>query len=469
MRLESQRRGRVRTIITVFIALIILFGTFASYFLYEAIFVHNASASSSNDNYVTEYVISKSASPNGIAVDAQGNAWFVDQSDSSLGVLFDSNSTIREFRIPASNVSSWDVAVDNFRHFVWFGDDTNNAIWSFNILNGTFHEHMITTSNDANPEKIVLDSHGDVWFSELFANKIGEIELNGTLTDYKIPPPFSNVTFAGPVGIAISSNGTIWFTETLANGIGSFYGGVFHEFNLTGLVLEPVGIVVDSQGNVWITQHAFSMISEFNPKYPDMLSSFSTSLAPQPLVVSLPYFIYIDSQGNLWFNEHQGNRIGRFSPSTDSMIEYNIPTKILSAQGLSGALTMSLSTSGIPWFAEQFAGKIGTVNIQDPINQSISVQTLGSLTLGQTIGSNVQINLNVQTRGTLQTNLNASISALTYQTLAKFSFWPDSGNGNSSSTFTFENEGLTPGTYYVTIGVSGENVVVSRIVEIAVT
>jgi virginiamycin B lyase len=461
--LSPKSRRRFRFIVIGFIVAIVVLAGFATYFLYIAFNQGNTTAGIISP-YVREYPLSSTSYPSGISVDSKGDAWFVVQQNTSLGVIY-ANSTMREFHIPTKNSSSWGVAVDNTRNLVWFTDYLSNAVWSFNMTSSAFNKYAITTNPFSFPFQVALDPSHNAWFTEQASGKLGEIlASNDSMREYPIPANLSRI--GGPVGLVVSPNGPIWFTDPVANSIGEFAGGAFKIYNLTGLVLSPVGIALDANADVWFTQHGPSLISKLNPSN-GAVTSISTSLAPPPVYETLPYFCYVDSQGNIWFNEHQGNRIGRYSPGNNSMVEYTIPSESPAYTDLSGALTMALSPTGVPWFAESFTGKIGTVNLQAPLNQSILVQG-GAAPLMLANGSSVQLNLTLINHASSQTHVNASISTVELFPPVKFSFSASVGSGNYSSVLTIRNNGLEPGTYYVTIGIFSEDVIVSQVIEVEV-
>jgi virginiamycin B lyase len=466
--LPSRSKRNLRSIVIAFTIAIVILASFAGYFLYDAyVSTHTtASISTFSTPYVREFPLSSQSYPSGIAVDSRGDAWFVIQRNASLGVVY-SNYTMREFKVPTANLSSWGVAVDTPRNLIWFTDYSSNAVWSFNMSSSAFHEYKITSNPFAFPFQVAVDSKDNVWFTEEFADKIGELfPSNGTMLEFPIPAALGGL--AGPVGLTISRNDTLWFTDPDENSIASFSNGNFHVYNFTGRALAPVGIALDASGNVWFTEHGPSLIAEFNPST-GALRAISNSLAPAPLFETLPYFCYIDSQGNVWFNEHQGNRIGRYSPSNNTMVEYAIPTQVAAFQGISGALTMGLSPTGIPWFAESFAGKIGTVNLSEPINQSIVVQSSsGSGPITLTNGSSVQLTLQLTNHQNSETHVNASISTIDLLPPVTFSFSTVSGVGNYSSVLTIKDSGLAEGSYDITVGIFSQDVIVSQIIEIQV-
>ncbi len=309
---------------------------------------------SSSSQFVKEYDLPNGL-PNAICVDSSGNIWTVLQNSSSLGVFNPANGTVHEYPIPGLRakfpLTSWGITIDNSREIVWFAEEISNAIWSFDVQNQTFKEYSILTP-ESNPYQVAVDSSGNVWFTEFSGDKIGVVTTNGSMHEFQIPISSSN-----PTGIAVDQRSNrVWFNLLDTSGltdefyVGSFYNGSFTFNDITPLVDTPVGIAIDSSGNLWLTQHGASLVSEFNP-ITHYFRTISTSIPP--VGASYPYFVYVDNiTGRIWFNEHYGNAISVFDPKTGSLIEYEIPSRNPGDGNISGALTMTLSPSGTPWFTE---------------------------------------------------------------------------------------------------------------------
>ena len=64
---------------------------------------------------------------------------------------------------------------------------------------------------------ITAGPDGNIWFSDPYANQIGNITPDGTVTEYAVPTPASF-----PAGITTGPDGNIWFTELGSGQIGEF-------------------------------------------------------------------------------------------------------------------------------------------------------------------------------------------------------------------------------------------------------
>jgi len=419
------------------------------------------SANSFSSQFVTEYNLPNGL-PNAIAVDSYGRVWTVLQNSSSLGVFDPANGSVRAIPIPGLKppLTSWGIAIDNSRRLVWFTEEISNSIWSYNTQDGVFKEYAIPTPQ-ANPYQVALDQTGNAWFSEFSGDRIGVVAANGTLLEFQIP-----ITSSNPTGITVDpKTNRVWFNLLDTSGatdefyVGSFYQGSFTFNDITPLVDTPVGIAIDSYGNLWLTQHGASLVSEFNP-VTHYFRTISTSIPPDG--ASYPYFVYVDnSSGNIWFNEHYGNAIAVFDPKLNTLVEYEIPSRNTNDGNISGALTMTLSPTGVPWFTELYTGKIGFINSSSVLGTSLNVST-DKITLENESTSVIHLSIAGSTNET--TYLSATVGNFTGNFL--FNFTQYSGEGKYSTDLSVQNGGSPPGVYFATISVESKNVIVSRIIEI---
>ncbi|HXQ92564.1 MAG TPA: hypothetical protein VN739_06130 [Nitrososphaerales archaeon] len=431
-----------------------------------AIVGHNPTPSKSvqTDQFINEFQLPSSL-PNAIAVDSSGNVWTVLQNRSALGVFNPTNDTLHQYSIPGlstkSPLTSWGIAVNDHTGKVWFAEEISNSIWSFNVETLTFTQYSIKTPA-SNPYEVALDSQGNAWFTEFTGDKLGVVMSNGTMKEYQIP-----ITSSNPTGIAIDARtNRIWFNLLDTSGatdefyVGSFFNGSFTFNDITPEVDTPVGIAVDSSGNLWLTQHGASLVSEFNP-ITHYFRTISTSIPPDG--ASYPYFVYVDnSTGKIWFNEHYGNAISVFDPKTNNLIEYEIPSRNSGDGNISGALTMTLTPEGVPWFTELYTGKIGEVNPSISVGLSIKVSGGSVINLGNQSSTTFQ--LLVLNSSNETSYLSASVGNFTGNFV--FNFTDFSGHGNYSTIMTLQNAGSAPGIYFATISAKIQNLIVSQVIEI---
>jgi streptogramin lyase len=81
------------------------------------------------------------------------------------------------------------------------------------------HQPLILPIPELDPLRMTLavGPDGNIWFSDPYANQIGNITPDGTVSEYAVPTPASL-----PAGITAGPDGNIWFTELGSGQIGEF-------------------------------------------------------------------------------------------------------------------------------------------------------------------------------------------------------------------------------------------------------
>jgi virginiamycin B lyase len=451
-------------LVVIAVAVILLLSLSLTYLYLEqrsALTVDSFNSTPQIGQYTIEYPTQPhSTAPNAITLDSSGDVWFTLGNVSSIAELIPSNGTIHEYHLPGmknGGLVSWGLVIDNYTSTAWFTDFTSNSVWSFDMISHQFTQHKLTTVG-ALPFGIAIDQDQNIWFTELAANKIGEIShLTGGLSE--IPIPVSGTP--APSGITISPTGVVWFTMPDANSVGEYANGSFTIDNLTAVGDEPVGISMDHSGNLWMTQHGGSLIMEFNP-VTHYVMTFSTS--NNSLVYSLPYFCYVDRAGNVWINEHQGNAEAEFVPSSGTLIEYFIPSVVPQAGNISYMLTSTVSPSGQPWYTEFETGKVGTINITSPLDVNLSLLNYtGPISLSDNGVANLKLS---EDSGSHFMSFKAYVG--NYTGNFTFTFSPNSGSGTLASSLHINVNSSPPGVYFVTVTARTGTLAVSKIIELKV-
>src|SRR5262249_3986705 len=72
------------------------------------------------------------------------------------------------------------------------------------------HQPFMNRTPELDPLRMTITAgpDGNIWFSDPYANQIGNITPDGTVTEYAVPTPNSF-----PAGITVGPDGNIWFTE----------------------------------------------------------------------------------------------------------------------------------------------------------------------------------------------------------------------------------------------------------------
>jgi virginiamycin B lyase len=301
---------------------------------------------------ITEFQIPTSNSGPEAIISTPGQTfWFTEFNAGKIGELFGQNGTIHDVAANASGVEPASLAIDK-QGRVWFSDTSGHgSIWMYNPATTVFRRFNTITANSF-PLSIFIDQANNTWFTEVTADKIGEIlSPSYTMVEYPFP------TGSGPAGI-VHQDGTslLWVTETYANRIAMFNitDHSVREFTPSQAIFSPLGIVLDQSNNVWIAEHGGSSVDKFFPSN-QTLRKYPTSPPTGGYTYTAPATITLDSRGRLWFVEHLSDRVGRLDPASNKLDEFN---------GLApGSYSVfdALDQSGNYWFTENAANKIGMI------------------------------------------------------------------------------------------------------------
>ncbi len=163
--------------------------------------------------YLTNSSNSGGITPHLVTFDNNGNIWWSEGYDRSIGQLVISqaangtNHGVTEYVVPApacpvppgscgSHISG--IAIDS-KGTVWFDDSLSSRYGSFVPATSTFTMYIIdgcVTNNTHPHDGLAVDGNNNIWISEEFANKLAEA-LPGTITN---PRPCSTSTIPPTAG-----------------------------------------------------------------------------------------------------------------------------------------------------------------------------------------------------------------------------------------------------------------------------
>ncbi len=180
-------------------------------------------------------------------------------------------------------------------------------------LRAQISEYSIPTAA-SRPYTIVSGPEGDLWFTESLGNKIGRIDIDGTIVEYTVPTSAS-----GPYGIAVGPDGNIWFTERFGDKIGrlSPKTGELKEFKVPTPLSQPWEIAAGPDGHLWFTEEDADQIGRVTTQ--GLMKEFVLSAC------CFPTGITAAADGNVWFTIEIGDLIGRIDP-TGSVKTFTIPS-----------------------------------------------------------------------------------------------------------------------------------------------
>jgi streptogramin lyase len=328
-------------------------------------------------NAVTKFRLPEKVFPNGITVASDGSAWFGEQDPPGIAHLY-GNGTMVEYRwspnYPLSTTSIWGVA--DWHGRVWVTDAMGGQIVTLDP-NASTVSAVRLRNEGAFPYTITLGLDDALWFTELYGSRLGRIDAQCKLTEYRVPTNFGgtptqvefvNSTYGYYVDAGNATNG---LGEVLAFNTRQFnpqpVGGNFRPQAATSLALAGDGL--------WVAQHASSNLAYYSfqthtwTQYPTTPVSYVPS--------TLPYFVAANGS-LLWFNEHYANRIGVIDTERGLLTEYSLsnPPANKTTQ-IDNALTFAVGKDRV-WFTELTANYVGYVNAayKPPFVLSPSVQNL---------------------------------------------------------------------------------------------
>jgi virginiamycin B lyase len=230
----------------------------------------------------------KNVEPVGLAVDAQGAAWFADPTEVQISRILPSGE-IRSFPLdtPIARLGRLAVAPDGA---VWFAESTG---YGFTRLKDGALTRNVPKSVRGGPYGVAVDAHGVVWGTLQGGNSLVKIAPGQPIAEYEIPTPGSS-----PSDIAVDASGNAWFVEFRGNKVGKFGDGKFSEYPVPGDWAGLSGIVVAADGAVWfgmLRGHAIGRLRDGQFRIFEL-----------PRSQARPYTVAVDRNGNIWYADISG-------------------------------------------------------------------------------------------------------------------------------------------------------------------
>jgi virginiamycin B lyase len=230
----------------------------------------------------------KSVEPVGLAVDAQGAAWFTDPTEVTISRILP-NGEITSFPLgtPIARLGRLAVAPDGA---VWFAEST---AYGFTRLKDGVLTRNVPKSVRGGPYGVAVDVKGNVWGTLQSGNQLVKISPGQEMAEFEIPTPGSS-----PSDVAADGENNIWVIEFRSNKIARFSGGKFAEFSVPGEWGGLSGIAAAADGSVWfglLRNHSIGRLRDGQFKIFEL-----------PRKEARPYTVAIDKAGNVWYADISG-------------------------------------------------------------------------------------------------------------------------------------------------------------------
>jgi virginiamycin B lyase len=232
--------------------------------------------------------VRKIVEPIGLAVDAEGAAWYGDASGAMISRMLPGGE-IKSFPLgtPIARLGRLTVAADGA---VWFAEGTG---YGFTRLKDGVLARNVPKSVRGGPYGVAVDAQGNLWGTLQSGNQIVKISPAGEIAEYEVPTRGSS-----PSDIVVDGAGNTWFLEFRSNKIAKFAGGKFNEFEVPGEWGGLTGLTAAPDGSVWfglLRRHLLGRLRDGEIK-----------MFPLPRADARPYTLAADRQGNIWYADISG-------------------------------------------------------------------------------------------------------------------------------------------------------------------
>jgi virginiamycin B lyase len=232
--------------------------------------------------------IRKIVEPIGLAVDAEGAAWYGDASGAMISRM-SPDGEIKSFPLgtPIARLGRLTVADDGA---IWFAEST---AYGFTQLKDGVLTRNVPKSVRGGPYGVAVDEHGNLWGTLQSGNQVVKISPGGEIAEFEIPTRGS-----APSDIAVDGAGDVWFLEFRSNKIGKFDEGKFTEFEVPGKWGGLTGLTAAPDGSVWFGLLRGNSIGR--------VRNGEIKLFPLPRADARPYTLAADKEGNIWYADISG-------------------------------------------------------------------------------------------------------------------------------------------------------------------
>jgi virginiamycin B lyase len=280
---------------------------------------------------ITEYALPrKTIAPHDVRTDAQGNVWYSDFVENSLGELDPKTGEQRDYAIPVLKpnepVGTLDLEADADGN-LWLAMMFQAALAKFDMTTKTFQIFPVQAAlnNDATQESMVMPrswhADGKVWTNEVAKQSIMRLDLQ--TGQYELIDPFKLLPGRqhGPYGMAADAQNNLYFMDFGDENIGRVDAktGEATIYPTPTPKSRPRRTMLDDQGRLWFTEFAANKLGMFDTKT-EKFTEWST-----PTPHTYPYDVFMDKNGALWSGGMASDRVLRLDPQSGNSVEYLLP------------------------------------------------------------------------------------------------------------------------------------------------
>jgi sugar lactone lactonase YvrE len=262
----------------------------------------------------------KISSPEGLAVDAQGNVYIAD-SGSNVVWMASPAGVLTVFAGSGTAGYSGDggaagaamlnaphgVAVDSNSN-LFIADSANNCIRE--VTAGGVIQTVASGLNG--PYGLAFDAAGDLFVTESAGNRV-RVLSNGSLQTVSADPLLQM-----PYGLTVDASGNLFIADGADNAVLQYQSGVLKAIDGAGTagsgpdqLSQPRGVAVDPSGNLYIADTENSRILELTASGAlvqiagTVIAGYSGDGGPSSAAaIARPTGIALDGNGNIYFSDH---------------------------------------------------------------------------------------------------------------------------------------------------------------------
>lgn len=468
------------------------------------------SGTAKSSSYVQEYQIpTPCTQPLAITSDHEGNVWFGQVNTGMVSKFNPSTKEFTEFENPVwpdgarSMLWGMDYSPDGS---IWYTDEGFDSVWTFDIETKKYQRLNFPKEADTLPQKLEIVG-SQIIVNDFTGNKITIIDPSFSSEEAQYLNLASPIQGSVTSDFAVDSNDDLWYTtwlyqqdgvlvkfdyedykKTLSTTDNPDPTPFFELYQLPSPVGAPNGVEVTQDGSIWIADTQSSSLLRFDPEketfvgYPTSPVPFSAYGNASGLILSpvtRPYWIENDSNDNLIFNEQTANRIAVLDTSSESLREYTIPSKnpywadCNQAEdcGIAQVFGFTVHENKI-WFTEWAQNNIGVIDTTSSLPFDIEIDSQNiEMSTGESIEVKMQVNIATNhSQKNLRTHVTQSQEDSGLKTEVKsndIQISESKGTWIIPVSISAKNE-ISSGTYKILLGVSDDEIAVSKYLTITV-
>ena len=262
--------------------------------------------------------------PAGVAVDAQGNIWVVDQDNDRVQKFSESGQYLASFGSSGTSNGQFgrptSIAIDA-KGNLWVTDAGNSRVEKFSASGAylsQFGSYGTGNGQFKNAEGITIDLKGSIWIADTYNGRLQKFNEAGQFVKVVGSYGSGEGQLGEPADLDIGPGGDVWVADWQNHRVAVFdeAGQFIRQFGTygagNGQFNRPDMIDVDMMGNVWVGDQYNSRIQAFSQSG-EYLTKFGANGSGQAqFSFSWPMGITTDSKGRIWVADTNNNRIQRW-------------------------------------------------------------------------------------------------------------------------------------------------------------